>query len=241
MSKKSRRTSRHRKVRRNRFVLVNRGVLRRLVRNTTAGSINVMEKVVVPAVGATGGMLLSQWVAQRIAPSLLPSQDPKVLSVLASIATAYGAYIVGDSIGIGPDTQLSVAAGAGAAALVPWIPPPLMPLLPTVSAAPVVTPTVATSGYYQREMLGGLMVDVSHAGAPYKGMLGLGSDPADQAVIDEVIQTAEAVSTVEPRDLALPATRKKAVRKVRERMGTPGDRGWAGGTFARTLFSGAMS
>lgn len=240
MSKKSHRTSkrRHRRVSRNRYVLVNRGRLRRLVRNATIGSISLMEKIVIPALGATGGMLAAQWIGSRVAPALLPGQDAKLLAVGSSVVAAYGAYVLGDSFGLNADTQLAAAAGAGAAAIMPWVPTHLMSMLPPASmpAAPT-----ATSGYYQSEMLGGLMVDVSHAGAPYKGMLGLGADPADQSVIDEVIETAEAVSTVEPRDLALPAVRKDTVRRVRERMGTPADRGWAGGTFARTLFSGAMS
>jgi len=240
MSRKKR-TSRNgrRKVRRNRYVLVNRarGVLRRLVRNTTVGSIDVIEKIVFPALSATGGMLLSQWLGSKVGPSFLPGQDPRLVAAGASVATAYGAYLLGDSFGLAPETQMTVAAGAGLAALIPWVPPTMMPML---ASAPAPSAPAAMSGYYQRSMLGGLMVDVSHAGAPYKGMLGLGADPADQDAIDDVLTTSEAVSTVEPIDMALPAIRKKAVRRVRERMGSPGDRGWAGGTFARNIFS-AMS
>jgi hypothetical protein len=71
-------------------------------------------------------------------------------------------------------------------------------------------------------------------------MLGLGSDPGNQSAIDSVLEVAEGFSTVEPIDAAYPVIAKRAVRPVTEQMGSPGDRGWAGGTFARTIFS-AMS
>jgi len=239
MSRKKR-TSRngHRKVRRNRYVLINRarGALRRLTRNVAFGGIDVMEKIVFPSLGATGGMLLASWLGSKVGPSLLPGQDLKLIALGAAAASAFGAYTLGESLGLSPETQMAVAAGAGMSGITPWLP---AAILPVVSLAPA--PNVATSGYYQRGMLSGLMVDVSHAGAPYKGMLGLGADPSDQDAVDNVLSTVEGISTVEPIDMALPAIPKKEFRRVRETMGTPRDRGWAGGVYARNIFSGMAS
>jgi hypothetical protein len=243
---KRKRTSRNgrRKVRRNRYVLVNRahGALRRLARNATIGGIDVMEKILFPALGATGGVLLAQWLGSKVGPSLMPGQDPKLLSLGASTVAAYGAYMLGEQLGLSPETQMTVAAGAGVAGLLPWIPPAMLPAGSGSASAttPLAPPANAMHGYYQRSMLSGLMVDVSHAGAPYKGMLGV-DDPADPVNQDRALSHMEAVSTVEPMDLALPAISKRAVVPVTERMGTPRDRGWAGGTYGRSLFSGIMS
>jgi hypothetical protein len=225
-------------VRRNRYVLVTnaRGALRRLARNVSIGGIDVIEKIVFPALGATGGMLVSQWLGSKVGPSLLPGQDPRFVALGVSAAAAFGAYMLGDTFGLSPETQRTVAAGAGVAGILPWVPAAMLPT-GSMMASATTPPVPAMSGYYQRSMLGGLMVDVSHAGAPYKGMLGLGSDPSDQDAIDDVLTISEAVSTVEPIDMALPAVSKRAVRRVRETMGTPGDNGWAGGTFARNIFS----
>jgi len=242
---KRKRTSRNgrRKVRRNRYVLLTnaRGALRRLTRNVTVGGIDVMEKILFPALGATGGILLAQWLGSKVGPSLMPGQDPKLLSLGASTIAAYGAYLLGEQLGLSPETQMTVAAGAGVAGLLPWIPSAMLPDGSAIASAttPLAPSANAMHGYYQRSMLGGLMVDVSHAGAPYKGMLGV-DDPADSANQDRALSHMEAVSTVEPFDMALPAISKKAIRRVRETMGTPRDRGWAGGTFGRSLFSGHL-
>lgn len=207
-----------------------RGSLRHLTRNVADGSVSTIEKFVVPALGATGGLLLAQWLGYKVGPSFFPGQDTRLIAAAGSTAAAYAAYMVGESLGLSPETQMSVAAGAGIAGLLPWVPPAMLPSL--MLAAPV-----AVGGYYQQNMLGGLMVDVSHAGAPYKGMLGLGFDPGDQNAIDSVLEVAEGFSTVEPIDAAYPVVSKRARRPVTETMGSPGDRGWAGGTFARTIFS----
>lgn len=242
MSKKKRTSRRRHSVTPRALVRNARGALRRLAKNMTVGGIDTIDKIVVPAVGATGGLLLSQWLGSKVAASYMPGYDPRLVALGTAAATALGAYKLGTGLGLAPDTQMVVAAGAGIAGLLPWVPPAMLPMVSSAAAPP---PNVATSGFYQRGMLSGLMVDVSHAGAPYKGMLGLGADPADQSVIDDVLTTAEggaqAVSMVEPRDMALPVTSKRAFRRVRETMATPRDRGWAGGLYARTLFSGATS
>lgn len=236
---------RSRRVSRNRYVLVNqaRGALRRLTRNVSVGGVDLIEKIVFPALGATGGMLLARYVGDKLGPRLLPGQDPRMIASLASLATAFAAYKAGEAFSFSPETQAAVAAGAGAVGLVPWLPFDFMRsnVAATMDALTPAPAENSVSGYYQSMLGGGLMVDVSHAGAPYKGMLGLGADPADQGAIDRVLSSVEAVSTVEPIDVARRAPMRNPTPKIRERMATPGGRGYAGGTFARDLFSGIMS
>lgn len=91
--------------------------------------------------------------------------------------------------------------------------------------------------------------DVSHAGAPYKGMLGLGEDPANQAHVDDAMDALEngtnggthAVSTVTPTDAVRRAHDWNWNEPVTEQFTSGSDgRGGAGGLFARNLFSGMM-
>ncbi len=239
-SKRRTSRSRHRKVRRNRYVLVNkaRGALRRLTRNVSVGGIDVIEKIVFPALGATGGMLLAQYVGSKAGPALMPTTDPRIVAVGASAASALAAYLIGERVGLSPETQASIAAGAGVVGMAPWLPFSFVraTVAQTTDALAPAQPN-AVSGYYQRSMLGGLMVDVSHAGAPYKGMFGLGGD----GELEDEIDNAEAVSIVEPIDMAREAVDVNPFPVVRETMATPGDRGWAGGIYARNLFSGLLS
>jgi hypothetical protein len=117
--------------------------------------------------------------------------------------------------------------------------------------------TTATSGlssYYTEGMLGlgrgmGRGYDVSHAGAPYKGMLGLDQDPANQSHVDDAMDSMEngtdggshAISTITPTDAVMEAPDWNWNEPVTERFTSGGDgRGGAGGLFARNLFSGMM-
>lgn len=241
--RRSHRRISHRKVSRNRYVLTAnraRGALRRLTRNVSIGGIDLIDKVVFPALGAVGGMIAAQWVGDKVIPRFLPGQDPRLVAAGASVASAFAAYAIGERVGLSPETQMSIAAGAGISGITPWLPLDLMHLAPPApiiaSSAP---PANATSGYYQRGMLGGLMVDVSHAGAPYKGMFGVDvwDDPSDQGIVDGALSTMEAVSLVEPIDMAKRSIFEPRIKKVTETMATPRDHGWAGGLFVRDLFS----
>ncbi len=233
----SKRTSR--RVRKNRYILVrNRrsGGLRRLVRNVSIGGVDLFDKILLPALGATGGMVLAQWVSQKLAQQFFAGQDPRLVATGASFASALAAYSLGEQLGLSPETQAAVAAGAGVSGLKPWLPLQLVEM----SVAAQQPGATAAQGYYTPAMLGlgaGYMIDISHAGAPYRGMLGLGNPDFDESAYSDYRHPMKAMSMVTPIDAAWRAPVKKAVRKVRERMETPGDRGWAGGSFSRDLFS----
>ncbi len=77
-------------------------------------------------------------------------------------------------------------------------------------------------------------------------MLGA-ADPSNQASVEKSLNSMEAnggdvpaVSTVIPTDLAMRAQSMPQFASVRERFVNRGDRGHAGGMFARHLFSGMM-
>ncbi len=75
-------------------------------------------------------------------------------------------------------------------------------------------------------------------------MLGA-DDPADQGQVDAAMDSlesgVEAISTVVPTDLAMRAPSMPQVRPVTESFARgAGDKGYAGGMFARHLFSGMM-
>jgi len=239
-------SKRRRRVSRNAYAVVhNRRVrgfssVRRLARNL--GSADLVDKVVVPALGATGGMILAQWLGSMVGGSYLPTMDPRIVATGASLASAIAAYAVGQPLGLSPETQMSIAAGAGVSGLKPWLPLQLIQdtVLPTPTPAPAPVAPVAMVPMGPGPVSGmgaNYMIDISHAGAPYRGMFGL--DGYDESVINDVRHSDEPISTVSPIDLAFPVVKKRAVRRVREQMATPDGRGWAGGMFSRMLFSGA--
>ena len=221
----SKRKHRRRHTKRNPlYAIVKNG--RRMVRNVAAS--DVFGKVLLPTLAGTGGLLGAWWIAENVAPKFFGGQDPRLLQLGSSVLGGIGTLWLGESMSWSPETTNAVVVGMGIASAVTYLPP-------AVNVASAARPQ-ATSGFG-----GGLMVDVSHAGAPYKGMLGLGADPADQSAIDDVIESVEQYSTVEPTDMAARAHSVKQWPRVTEDFtGSPGDKGYAGGMFARNLFAGMM-
>jgi hypothetical protein len=145
--------------------------------------------------------------------------------------------------------------GAPAAALLVATPPaaphpPPEPPEPPPEPLPSETAAAGVGSYYSEGMLGlGRGYDTSHAGAPYQGMLGvgeyvdslsgLGEDPASQEAADHAMNRMESVATITPTDLAVQARNMPAVRPVTTPFAS-GDKGYAGGMFARHLFAGMM-
>ncbi len=177
----------------------------------------MLESLVLPSLVGAGGMLASQWVTQSFTRQLLVGQDPRFQSLVTGAGVGALLLVFADGIGLSREMAEAAAVGAGISAIQPWL------------------PKVLTDGMAQpaQESLKGmgLMVDVSHYGAPYKGLFGLGAGPVD----------LPAVSTVTPSDLAFPAKRVPQVKEVTTPFASPKtERGYAGGIFARQLFSGVM-
>lgn len=97
------------------------------------------------------------------------------------------------------------------------------------------------SSYYAYPTSGGQSLSDDYYTA---SMLGNTGDPANQSSVDKSLDImesdVEAVSTVIPTDMALRANSMPQFAPVRERFANRGDRGHAGGVFARHLFSGMM-
>ena len=152
-------------------------------------------------------------VQTLVLPSLVGAGGMSSLVTGAGVGALFVAF--GEGLGLSHEVAEAAATGAGISGIVPWLP----------SALSDKTPSPPVSGM-------GLMVDVSHYGAPYKGLFGLGAGPVD----------LPAVSTVTPTDLAFPAKNTQQVKPVVIPFANPKtERGSAGGIFARQLFSGVMA
>jgi hypothetical protein len=270
----ARRRRHSRKVRSNR----SRRRARRVLRNIFGA--DVMRDVITPVLGGTVGFVLARYAGNMASMRIPQLADPRYgkLAAAAVLTPAIfaaakmsptvranaGALVLGVGLAAAESflRNTPFLGGAPAAAL---IAPPTMP---TVTSPP------ATGSYYSEGMLSGLGrgYDLSHAGAPYQGMLGLGStmyaaagvgeyvdqpmsgmgdggdglagigdlgEPGDQGAVDAATNRMEAISTITPTDLALKAGVLPQVKRVTTPFAA-GDKGYAGGVFARHLFSGMV-
>lgn len=233
-----------------------RGSSRRVRRNAAnLFGADITRDVVVPVAGGAAGFLTARAVGHVLA-NRVPQLNGNVRlgkAIAAGIGIpamfAYAATV--RKMGLAP---ASAVLGMGLAAAEAYLRD--TPLLGGSRVAAAITepappaPPEGTSGMmYATAGLGtmyavaglGRGYDLSHAGAPYTGMLGLGddADPADQGVVDQQMDNMEAVSTITPTDLALPAPNMPAVRPVNHPFATPNVR--TGGIFARHLLSGMLS
>lgn len=241
----ARRRRRSRRMRSNRRHRRRHGRIVRLLKNFVSlpSGSEMMSQIVTPVLGGTAGFVagrvIGNWAAMQSWPVVGGNQ--KMAKLAAAILGIGGAYAVGRKVPIVARNQGAIILGFGMAAAEPWF--RNLPLLGGAMALPVAPSAPATAGigagYYTEGMLGSGL-DISHAGAPYKGMLGGDADWADQSVVDDAMNGMEAVSTVNPVDAAARAGIVPQAARVGERMGTPGDRGYAGGLFARHLFAGMM-
>lgn len=73
------------------------------------------------------------------------------------------------------------------------------------------------------------------------GISGIGDlgEPGDQEAVDSSMNRMESISTITPTDVAMRAQVRPQVRRVTTPFAS-GDQGYAGGTFARHLFSGMV-
>lgn len=207
-----------------------------LRRNPAVFGKDLVADVLLP-LGLGGlSMMGARWLSARIFESRLAivSDSPEASEITAAAAGTLATLWLAESAG--SDSLLAKNApamivGMGLAALEPVL-SRLMKIDP-IRVARAVDQAIsqpATGSYYSAASLG-RGYDISHYGAPYKGMLGI-----EQSVFRGDTQP-EPVSTVTPTDLALPAPRWLPDRKVRETLANRGDRAHAGGLFARSLFS----
>lgn len=160
--------------------------------------------------------MLASWLTSNVTSRLLTGTDPKLLMLITGAAGGALAVTMGGGIGMSDEISQALATGMGIAAIMPYVPS-------------VVQTTPGSAGPAIPSNVSGLadpLIDVAHYGAPYQGMLGLGSLPQPPAV-----------STIIPMDLAFRAKTDPQIKRVRTPFAAA-DVGSAGGVFARQLFSG---
>jgi hypothetical protein len=232
----------------------------RLVANLFGSDL--MRDVVTPVLGGTAGFMAARALGHLATEKLtFVNGDLRMGKAVAALVGIPATFVLAGYNPMVAKNSGAIVLGMGLAAAEAYL--RNTPLLGGAPAAAAVTapaaPPAGTSGfgaYYSEGSLGtmyataglGRGYDISHAGAPYKGMLGLGQtfyataglgDPGDQSAVEGQLDEMESISTIIPTDLALRAKNFPQVRPV-DHPFAEGDKGYAGGTFARHLFSGMM-
>lgn len=222
----------------------------RLRRNIFFGA-DVMRDVLVPVLGGTAGFVAARALGNFLATKNLPviKDDPRLGKTVAALAGLPILVFAGRKVPMVSRHMGALMLGMGMAPAEAWIRGTrFVGGAPPMAVTPPAEPP-ATSGmgqYYTEGMLGlGRGYDVSHYGAPYQGMLGLGNDDdwADQGTVDNAMDGMETgkatgISIVDPTDVAHRAPVRPQVMPVPPERMSQG--GYAGGLFARHLFSGMM-
>lgn len=216
--------------------------VRRVYRNIFGADL--AKDVLVPVAGGAAGFLAARYAGNMLAMKGLGTSNPNTAKLIAAgvgipavfmlarkspggmVAKNSGALALGMGLAVAEgylrDTPL--LGGSRVAAVLPG----------TAPAAPAATSGLAS--YYDYPVgRGGQALSDYYT----QGMLG-DEDPANQASVDSSMDTMEAVSTVDPTDLAIRASTMPQEAPVTETLANRGDRGYAGGLFSRHLFSGMM-
>lgn len=242
---------------------------------------DVMRDVVTPVTAGTVGFLLARYAGNMASARIPQLADPRY-GKLAAAAVLIPATFAAARMYPGMIRQNAGAAvlGVGLAAAESFLRnTPLLGGAPRAALIAEATPEAptapaATGSYYNEGMLGlGRGYDLSHAGAPYQGMLGVGDtmyaaagigeyvnqpmgdgdglsgigdlgEPGDQGAVDSSMNRMESISTITPTDTAMRALTRPQVRRVTTPFTSGpgnGDSGYAGGVFARHIFSGMVS
>lgn len=228
--------------------------VRHLVRNMFGADL--VKDVLVPVAGGAVGFLFVRALGNYAAQKNLPivGTDPRAAKLAAAVLAIPGIFWLSKKYPMIRENAGALVLGIGLAPAEAylrtqsWYGPSMMASVPAPStpAAPAATGDYySTLGTMYATAGADLGVDISHAGAPYKGMLGLGDDPSNQAHVDTAMDAMESgkhggmlsVSTVTPTDVALQAQVRPQIAPVDEPF-ADGDRGGAGGLFARHLFAG---
>jgi len=236
---------------------------------------DVMRDVVAPVLGGTVGFVAARYAGNMLSARVSQLADPRY-GKLAAAAVLIPATFAAARMYPGMVRQNAGAAVLGiglAAAESSLRNTPLLggaPQAAILASGPAASGPTAAGAYYATAGLG-RGYDVSHAGAPYQGMLGMGTmyaaagigeyveqpmsglgdsgdgisgindlgAPGDQGAVDSSMNRMESISTINPTDLALRAPNRPQVKRVTTPFAS-GDEGYAGGTFARHLFSGMV-
>jgi hypothetical protein len=230
------------------------------------GKVDWQKQVITPVLGGTAGFLTARYLGNLLAREDIISSDPKVGKALAvgvgipatlMFAQRQKTGIIGKNAGF-------IVLGMGIAAAEAFLrDTPLLGGSPAASASMVTdsgviapeqadAPTTPESGdglssYYEYPVneQGQALSDDYYTAS----MLGATADPADQQSVDSSLTRMEAqsngggipaISTVIPTDQAMPMQMMPQFATVTERFANRGGRGYAGGVFARHLFSGMM-
>jgi hypothetical protein len=245
---------------------------------------DVMRDVVTPVIGGTVGFVLARYAGNMASRRISQLADPRYGKLAAAVVLIPATFAAAKMSPMVRANAGAVVLGVGLAAAESFLRnTPLLggaPVAAVIAASvPIVPPPAAASGfgsYYNEGMLGlGRGYDLSHAGAPYQGMLGMGEtayaaagigeyvnqpmsglgdgdgisgigdlgEPGDQNAVDGSMNRMESISTITPTDVAMRALTRPQVMPVTTPFTSGpgnGDSGYAGGMFARHIFSGMV-
>jgi len=230
------------------------------------GGVQWGPQVLLPVLGGTAGFIAARYLGNMLAMRDMGSSDPRVGKLIAAGVGIPATFALSrwKPGGVVSKNSGAIVLGMGLAAAEAWIrDTPLLGGSPAAAAvtepAPAAGPGIAPGAPIPPADLPGeveVVEGASGIGAYFdeptsgladyytEGMLGgLGADPADQARVEASMNHMESprpVSTIIPTSTALPASSMPQVAAVHERFANQGDRGHAGGMFARHLFSGMM-
>jgi hypothetical protein len=208
---------------------------------------DIVQSVLVPVLGGAAGFVGARYLGNMLAMKDWGTTDPKMGKLIAMAVGIPGVFVAAKKMGAGSmiaKNSGAIVLGMGMAAAEAYIRD--TPLLGGGRAAAALTngnggaaaapPAEAAAAEASAEASGdGLSAYYT------RGMLGSLGDPADQAQVERSMDLVEpeAIATITPTDSALVAGNWPQERRVSQSFAS-GDRGYAGGIYARHLFSGMM-
>lgn len=252
-----RRSSRRRssrRLRRNQRWVVRNKRRRRLRRNQffPTGAV-FMRDVVTPVVGGSVGFIAARYLGNWMAMRDLGTSDPKIAKTIAAAVGIPAVYALRTQFPAIGRNAGALVLGMGMASAEAWIrDTPLLGGSPAAAAitepAPAEVDTAVPVPIPEADIPGEVeVVENGGDGGPLSSYYddpttqhGQASDYYSGAMLGDH-PGAEAISTVTPTGVAMRATPFPQVREVTEQFASQGDRGHAGGIFARTLYSGMIS
>ena len=208
-----------------------------------------MRDVITPVIGASAGFVAARYVGNMLAERDLGTTDPKIAKTIAAAVGIPAIYAMRRQFPMIGRNAGAIVLGMGMASAESWIRDvPMLGGSPAAAAVTEPAPTALTAGPIpipEADIPGEVeVVEGGGTGSYYD----YPTNQYGQAALSDYYSGSmlgglgeEAVSTVTPTGVAMRATNFPQVRKVTERFASQGDRGHAGGVFARTLFSGMLS